>query len=69
MLGAAKPRPVGRAAMAGAVKRLAILPAVPAGRHTGSRVNQPRCWNNNWADWDNSGHNDWEDWAPSPPGG
>lgn len=27
-------------------------------------------WNNNWADWDNSGgHNEWENGNPSPPGG
>lgn len=27
-------------------------------------------WNNNWADWDNTGsHNEWDNWAPTPPGG
>mgnify|MGYP001603508471 CR=1 FL=1 len=52
-------------AVTGAVTRAMLLPA-----NSGPTIVASGSWSNNWADWDNSGgHNEWEDWNPSPPGG
>lgn len=60
----------GKAAIQGAVQRAAVLPLLldpPADVSADDNVRL--AWGNNWADWDNSGgHNEWEDWNPSPPG-
>ena len=61
----------GSAAIRGAAQRAAVLPLLLDPPADASAGNPGRlAWNNNWADWDNSGsHNEWEDWNPTPPGG
>ena len=55
------------AAINGAVERALALPALG---NPGLPEHTMAEWDSNWADWDNSGgHNDWEDWNPTPPGG
>jgi len=61
----------GEAVIRGIAQRMAVLPLL-----LDTQVEVPgddsvrMAWSNNWADWDNSGgHNEWEDWNPSPPGG
>lgn len=62
MLGTSTPR--GGNAIHGALARAQRLPQVgPASIRCGGP------WDSNWADWDNEGHNNWEDWAPEPPPG
>lgn len=49
-------------ALAGALTRMELLPEQSSGERESG-------WSGNWADWDNEGHNDWQNDAPSPPGG
>ena len=45
-----------------------VSPIVPDNTTEGLKVSS--AWSNNWADWDNdAGHNNWDNQAPSPPGG
>lgn len=51
-------------AISGALARVERLPEAGA-----SSIRCDGGWSRNWADWDNEGHNNWENWAPEPPGG
>lgn len=61
----------GSAAIRGAMERAIMLPPLnPHNEGSPSPVPFLAAWSNNWADWDNySGHNNWENGNPSPPGG
>lgn len=53
--------------VAGTLRRLSTLPE--SGRRLSQAQAQAEGWKNNWADWDNDGHNDWQNGNSTPPPG
>ncbi len=61
-----KPTNKGEGAVDGLIARLSTQPDVSAEETLESG---PKGWSNNWADWDNDGHNNWVNANPTPPPG